>query len=150
MASYYQHLVLPAIARAGGGESSMPSAETSRKRSLASRKIDAISRTIRESLFGLRPVKKLIGLPGSRKRSAGRIWKAQRSVVPTAAAITPAFSKIPTGTSWKFAAGKVRSLRNDVVSAKSSRMTKPAHEPAILQGALRIRYLKLIALFKIA
>ena len=29
-------------------------------------------------------------------------------------------------------------------------MTNPAHEPAILQGARRIRYLKLIALFKIA
>jgi uncharacterized membrane protein (DUF2068 family) len=29
-------------------------------------------------------------------------------------------------------------------------MTKPAHEPAILQGARRIRYLKLIAVFKIA
>jgi uncharacterized membrane protein (DUF2068 family) len=29
-------------------------------------------------------------------------------------------------------------------------MNKPAHEPAILQGARRIRYLKLIALFKIA
>ena len=52
-------------------------------------------------------------------------------------------------TSWKFAAGKVRSLRNDLVSAKSCRMSKPAHEPAILQGARRVRYLKLIALFKI-
>ncbi|PYK19747.1 MAG: hypothetical protein DME55_04130 [Verrucomicrobia bacterium] len=29
-------------------------------------------------------------------------------------------------------------------------MNTPAHEPAILQGARRIRYLKLIALFKIA
>ena len=29
-------------------------------------------------------------------------------------------------------------------------MTNPAHEPAILQGARRIRYLKLIAIFKIA
>src|SRR5437867_10374656 len=29
-------------------------------------------------------------------------------------------------------------------------MTKPVHEPAILQGARRVRYLKLIALFKIA
>src|SRR6266404_1116912 len=29
-------------------------------------------------------------------------------------------------------------------------MTKAAHEPAILQGARRVRYLKLIALFKIA
>src|SRR5881394_1999751 len=28
-------------------------------------------------------------------------------------------------------------------------MSKPAHEPAILQGARRVRYLKLIALFKI-
>ena len=29
-------------------------------------------------------------------------------------------------------------------------MKKPPHEPAILQGERRIRYLKLIALFKIA
>jgi uncharacterized membrane protein (DUF2068 family) len=29
-------------------------------------------------------------------------------------------------------------------------MSKPAHEPAILQGARRVRYLKLIAVFKIA
>jgi uncharacterized membrane protein (DUF2068 family) len=29
-------------------------------------------------------------------------------------------------------------------------MNKPVHEPAILQGARRVRYLKLIALFKIA
>ena len=29
-------------------------------------------------------------------------------------------------------------------------MNKPAHEPAILQGTRRVRYLKLIALFKIA
>jgi uncharacterized membrane protein (DUF2068 family) len=29
-------------------------------------------------------------------------------------------------------------------------VSKPAHEPAILQGARRVRYLKLIALFKIA
>ena len=28
-------------------------------------------------------------------------------------------------------------------------MIKPPHEPAILQGARRVRYLKLIALFKI-
>src|SRR5207245_9654447 len=55
----------------------------------------------------------------------------------------------PMVTSWKFAVGKVRSLRNDVVSAKSWRMTNPAHEPAILQEPRRHRYLKLIALFKI-
>jgi hypothetical protein len=29
-------------------------------------------------------------------------------------------------------------------------MSNPAHEPAILQGARRVRYLKLIALFKIS
>src|SRR5437899_5425293 len=29
-------------------------------------------------------------------------------------------------------------------------MTKPAHEPAILQGTRRVRYLRLIAIFKIA
>jgi len=29
-------------------------------------------------------------------------------------------------------------------------MNKPAHEPAILQGTRRVRYLRLIAIFKIA
>ena len=53
------------------------------------------------------------------------------------------------GTSWKFAAGKPKPLRNDPLSTKSWRMTKPAHEPAILQEPRRHRYLKLIALFKI-
>jgi len=85
-------------------------AETSRKRSSALRKIDVISRTVPESLFGLRAVKKLIDSPGSCERSTGRTWKAHRSVAPTAVAITPAFSKIPTVTSWKPAAGRVQSL----------------------------------------
>lgn len=53
--------------------------------------------------------------------------------------------------SWKFAAGRVRSLRSERVWANSELMSHPAHhEPAILQGARRVRYLKLIALFKIA
>ena len=69
-ASSCQRSVLPAIARADGGESSMRLAETSRKRFSASRKIDAISPTERDSPFGLRPVKKWIGSPGSCARSA--------------------------------------------------------------------------------
>src|SRR5437667_10632495 len=52
-------------------------------------------------------------------------------------------------TSWKFAAGKVRSLRNDRGSTNRYRMSKPTHVPAILQEPRRHRYLKLIALFKI-
>jgi uncharacterized membrane protein (DUF2068 family) len=52
-------------------------------------------------------------------------------------------------TNSKFAAARVRSLRSDRVSANSWRMSKPAHEPAILQEPRRHRYLKLIALFKI-
>lgn len=52
-------------------------------------------------------------------------------------------------TSWKFAAVKVRSLRNEGVSTKSCGVTNRAHEPAILQESRRHRYLKLIALFKI-
>jgi uncharacterized membrane protein (DUF2068 family) len=51
--------------------------------------------------------------------------------------------------SWKFAAGRVRSLHNDRVSAKSWTMSNPTHVPAILQEPRRHRYLKLIALFKI-
>jgi uncharacterized membrane protein (DUF2068 family) len=54
------------------------------------------------------------------------------------------------GTNWKFAAGRGRSLRNDRVWTNGGIVSKPAHEPAILQGARRVRYLKVIALFKIA
>jgi len=57
-------LGFPAIARADDGESSMRLAETSRMRSSASRKTDVISPMARDSLFGLRPVKKWIGWPG--------------------------------------------------------------------------------------
>jgi len=41
-------------------------------------------------------------------------------------------------------------LRNEQVSANSWAMSNPAHVPAILQEPRRHRYLKLIALFKIA
>lgn len=40
-------------------------------------------------------------------------------------------------------------MRNGPVWTNSATVSKPAHEPAILQGARRVRYLKLIALFKI-
>src|SRR5437667_2832977 len=108
MAGSCQRSVLLAIARADGGESFMPLAETSQKRFSASRKIDAISPTERDSLFGLRPVKKWIGSPGSCARSAGDASKAPSSAAPTVAAIMLAFLKIQTGTNWRFVAGKVR------------------------------------------
>jgi len=41
-------------------------------------------------------------------------------------------------------------LQNEKISAKSSTMSDPAHVPAILQEPRRVRYLKIIALFKIA
>ena len=65
---------------------------------LASRKTDVISPMARDSLFGLRPVKKWIGWPGSCARSAENAWKVRRSVALTAAAIMPAFLKIRTET----------------------------------------------------
>ena len=98
-------------ARADDGEFSMRLAETSRMRSSASRKIDVISPMARDSLFGLRPVKKWIGWPGSCARSAENAWKVRRSVAPTAAAIMPAFLKIRMETKWRFVAGKVRLSR---------------------------------------
>src|SRR5438477_12662143 len=72
---------------ADGGESSMRLAETSRKRFSASPKIDAISLTERDSLFGLRAVKKWIGSPGSCARSAGDASKARSCVAPTVAVL---------------------------------------------------------------
>src|SRR5207249_6299064 len=58
-------------------------------------------------------------------------------------------SKIPTATSWKSALAQIRSLQSETSSANSSIMNDPAHVPAILQKPRRVRYLKLIALFKI-
>jgi uncharacterized membrane protein (DUF2068 family) len=52
-------------------------------------------------------------------------------------------------TSWKFVAGRVRSLRTDEGLSKSRGMSDPAPESAIFQDRRRVRYLKLIALFKI-
>src|SRR6202022_2019499 len=57
--------------------------------------------------------------------------------------------KTPTATNWKFAAAKIQSLRSEKSSAKSSLMSDPAHVPAIVQGRRGVRYLKVIALFKI-
>src|SRR5438067_10677149 len=108
MASSCQRSVLPAIARADGGESSMRLAETSRKRFSASRKIDAISPTERDSLFGLRHVKKWIGSTGSCARAAGGASKARSSVEATVAAIMLAFLKIQTGTNWSLGAEQER------------------------------------------
>jgi hypothetical protein len=61
-------------------------------------KTDVISPMARDSLFGLRPVKKWIGSPGSCARSAENAWKVRRPVALTAAAIMPAFLKIRTET----------------------------------------------------
>ena len=54
------------------------------------------------------------------------------------------------GFAWNDSVWKGPSLRNELVWTNSGGVSKPAHEPAILQGARRVRYLKLIALFKIA
>ena len=47
-------------------------AETSRMRSSASRKTDVISPMARDSLFGLRPVKKWIGSPRLVRKIGGK------------------------------------------------------------------------------
>lgn len=52
-------------------------------------------------------------------------------------------------TSWKFAAANSRSLRIDEESTKSEAMKEPGAVPAILRRENRVRYLKLIAVFKI-
>src|SRR5947207_15735304 len=111
MASSCQRSVLPATARADGWETSMPLVETSRKHFSPSHKIDAISPTERDSLFGLRLVKKWIGSPGSCARSAGGAWKARRSVAPTVAAIMLALLEIRTETNSGFVAGELRLFR---------------------------------------
>src|SRR6266853_4046202 len=122
---------------------------TGRRSFLVIRKTEIISRMERALLFGRRHAPKSIGLRDSSAKSAARIWKDRKSVSITVRATTHFSSKILTATNWKFAAGKVRSLRNERTSAKSWVMSDPAHVPAIVQGPRRVRYLKLIALFKI-
>src|SRR5258707_14835294 len=106
MESCCQHSAFPAIARADDGESSMRLAETSRMRSSASHKTDVISPMARDSLFGLRPVKKWIGWPGSCARSAENAWKGRRFVAPTPEAIMPIFLKILMETKCRNFRGK--------------------------------------------
>src|SRR5438874_3886766 len=53
------------------------------------------------------------------EKRAGELSKARKSVASTVRATTHFSSKTPTETSWRFAAGKVRSLRNERISAKS-------------------------------
>src|SRR5713101_8199934 len=83
-------------------------------------------------------------------KSAAKIWKARKFAPATVRATTPCSSKIPTATSWKSALAQIRSLQSETSSAKSSIMNDPVHVPAILQEPRRVRYLKIIALFKIA
>jgi uncharacterized membrane protein (DUF2068 family) len=52
-------------------------------------------------------------------------------------------------TSWKFAAANSRSLRIDEDSTRSEAMKESGAVPAILRRENRVRYLKLIAVFKI-
>src|SRR6266480_7995121 len=75
----------------------MPLAATSRKRSSVSHKTDAISPTARESLFGLIPARKSTGSQGLSERLAGKIWKARKSVAPTARGYYACFFEDPAG-----------------------------------------------------
>src|SRR6266403_3336979 len=115
----------------------------------ASPKIKIINQMEHASHFGRRLGTKSIGWRNWCAKRAEERWKALKSAPITAPATTHFSSKTRTATNWKFAVGKVRSLRNERISAKSLVMSNPAHVPAILQEPRRHRYLKLIALFKI-
>src|ERR1041384_2737036 len=78
-----------------------------------------------------------------------KIWKARKFVPTTVPAIMPSSSKTRRGTSWRFVAGKVRSLRNEQVAANSWAMSNPAHVSANLQEPRRNRYLQPLVLLKI-
>src|SRR5437762_4277925 len=127
----------------------IPPAATSRRNFLVSHKTKSISQTEHASHSGRTRAKKWTVLRILCEKRAGQLSKARKSVATTVRATTHFSSRTPTGTSWRFAAGKVRSLRNERTSAKSWTMSNPAHVPAILQEPRRHRYLKLIALFKI-
>src|SRR5213595_1807811 len=127
----------------------IPPAATSRRNFLVSHKTKNISQTEHASHSGRTRAKKWTGLRILCEKRAGKLSKARKSVAITVRATTHFSSKTRTATNWRFAAGKVRLLRNERTSAKSWTMSNPAHVPAILQEPRRHRYLKLIALFKI-
>src|SRR5213595_3090540 len=127
----------------------IPPAATSRRNFLVSHKTKSISQTEHASHSGRTRAKKWTGLRILCEKRAGKLSKARKSVAAIVRATMHFSSKTRTGTSWRFAAGKVRLLRNERTSAKSWTMSTPAHVPAILQEPRRHRYLKLIALFKI-
>src|SRR5213592_3908443 len=127
----------------------IPPAATSLRNFLVSHKTKNISQTEHASHSGRTRARKWTGLRILCEKRAGKLSKARKSVAAIVRATTHFSSKTRTGTSWRFAAGKVRSLRNERTSAKSWTMSNPAHVPAILQEPRRHRYLKLIALFKI-
>src|SRR6266576_4512008 len=127
----------------------IPREATSPRNSLASSKIKVINQMERASRFGRTRATKSIGWRNWCATRAEERWKARKSAPITAPAIMHFSSKTRTEINWKFAVGKVQSLRNERISAKSLVMSNPAHVPAILQEPRRHRYLKLIALFKI-
>src|SRR5438046_3490599 len=127
----------------------MPPAATSLRNFFVSHKTKNINQTEHASHSGRTRARKWTGLRILCEKRAGKLSKARKSVAAIVRATTHFSSRTPTGTSWRFAAGKVRSLRNERTSAKSWTMSNPAHVHAILQEPRRHRYLKLIALFKI-
>src|SRR4029077_2922728 len=104
----------------------------------------------RVSRFGRSRATKSIAWQNSCTKSAREIWKARKFAPVIVRDTTRCSSKIPTVTSWRSAIVKIQSLRSETSSAKSSIMNDAAHVPAILQEPRRVRYLKIIALFKIA
>src|SRR5438094_6516400 len=127
----------------------IPLGATSRRNFLVSHKTKDISQTEHALHSGRTRARKWTGLRILCEKRAGKLSKAGKSVAAIVRGTTHFSSKTRTATSWGFAAGKVRLLRNERTSAKSWTMSTPAHVPAILQEPRRHRYLKLIALFKI-
>ncbi len=79
----------------------------------------AISQTAHASRSGRIHAKKSTGSRKLYAMRAAKIWKALKSASITVPGITRSFSKIQRATNWKFAAGKVRSLRNEQRSTNS-------------------------------
>src|SRR5437762_7516815 len=110
--------VLPAIARMKPGERFIPPAATNLPSFSDSPKIDIISRMEPEFHFGRTRAREWIESPNWCARSVERIWKARKSAPITAPDIMDSFLKIRTGTNWKFAAGKIQSLRSERVQRR--------------------------------
>src|SRR5206468_11283353 len=91
----------------------IPPAAASLQNFLDSHKTKSISQTEHAAHSGRTRAKKWTGLRILCEKRAGKLSKARKAVAARVRATMHFSWKTRTGTSWRFAAGRVRSLRNE-------------------------------------